>query len=86
MPSYEAQKTWGQMKMERDLQNAQLRQPTPQPTGPPPAPVPTLQLGLPSVRPIGTNYAVLLKKNLARKPHASSQAFTNSFNPDFFVF
>ena len=38
-----------------------------------------------SVRALGTNNVAMLEKNLHRKSHGSSQKFTNTFNPDFFV-
>ena len=56
-------------------------------------PVPVVQsqsnfpLGMRShnVLPIGANAAPMYAKTLMGRGHKSSQKFTNSFNPDFFV-
>ena len=47
----------------------------------------TLPLGMraSNVPTLGTNVASIYAKNLRQRGHASSQKFTNSFNPDFFV-
>ena len=99
VPSSEGQRTWGQMQLEQKVkqQQQQTRFNVPNtplananPNGstsrlgvPLPKPGGSFPLGIKSDVPtLGTNVAALYGKSR----HASSQKFTNSFNPDHFLF
>ena len=58
--------------------------PAPAPAGPKGGSFP-LGMRASNVPTLGTNVASIYAKNLRQRGHASSQKFTNSFNPDFFV-
>ena len=74
-------KTWGQMKMEESM-NQRAQQQAAAAAIPPPKPGGSFPLGIRSdVTTLGNNVGRLY----AKSRHASSQKFTNSFNPDFFV-
>ena len=90
------ERTWRGMQMEEAMTQGSLgtlpvgahhAQGAPAPVLAPPEIRSSFPLGMRSrnVLPIGMNVAPMYAKNLRGQGHASSQKFTNSFNPDFFV-